>query len=266
MTFVQKLIKYAAISFGILLIASISFRIMNAVVGVEDLKNVELFDVEFSDTSVTSLEIELKATELEIKKGEKLHAQTNNKDVEFVTKNGELRIKEDGFLSSRKINGKVLLLIPASFFWGEVEIKTGAGLLTVEELSARTLSLTLGAGETKINSLAISEYADIKCGAGKFSLLDASVQNLDLVLGVGEAKIEGDLLGESEVDCGVGELTLTLGKQTDYQVHLEKGLGSIFVNGSEYGGGVYGNGNNKVEIDGGVGRINVKFLADGVNL
>ena len=91
-------------------------------------------------------------------------------------------------------------------------------------------------------------------------------QNLDLVLGVGEAKIEGDLLGESEVDCGVGELTLTLGKQTDYQVHLEKGLGSIFVNGSEYGGGVYGNGNNKVEIDGGVGRINVKFLADGVNL
>ena len=60
---------------------------------------------------------------------------------------------------------------------------------------------------------------------------------------------------------GVGESNITLlGSKEDYKLELEKGLGNISVDGvnvSDYGSS--GNGTNKVEINGGVGSINVRF-------
>ncbi|MBQ9839934.1 MAG: hypothetical protein IJO56_10670, partial [Oscillospiraceae bacterium] len=51
-----------------------------------------------------------------------------------------------------------------------------------------------------------------------------------------------------------------LGSKEDYKLELEKGLGNISIDGvnvSDYGSS--GNGTNKVEINGGVGSINVEF-------
>ena len=63
------------------------------------------------------------------------------------------------------------------------------------------------------------------------------------------------------MDLGVGESNITLiGSKEDYKLDLEKGLGNISVDGanvSDYGSS--GNGTNKVEINGGVGSINVEF-------
>ena len=63
------------------------------------------------------------------------------------------------------------------------------------------------------------------------------------------------------MDLGVGESNSALsGSKEDSKLDLDKGLGNISIDGvnmSDYGSS--GNGTNKVEINGGVGSINVRF-------
>lgn len=53
-----------------------------------------------------------------------------------------------------------------------------------------------------------------------------------------------------------------IGNKEDYKLDMEKGIGGIFVEGkavSDYGSS--GNGTAEVEINGGIGAINVEFKA-----
>ena len=51
-----------------------------------------------------------------------------------------------------------------------------------------------------------------------------------------------------------------IGNKDDYKLDLEKGLGSITVDGKDVSDfGSSGNGTNKVDISGGIGAINVRF-------
>ena len=113
--------------------------------------------------------------------------------------------------------------MPALTF-DDVTIKTGAGKVEIESITAKTLSFTFGAGEVAIGQLSVSVNANIETGAGKFTVVSGLVSNLDLDLGVGETLLKCDLLGESELKCGVGQVSLTLSKQEDYTLKLDKGL------------------------------------------
>ena len=149
--------------------------------------------------------------------------------------------------------------MPALTF-DDVTIKTGAGKVEIESITAKTLSFTFGAGEVAIGQLSVSVNANIETGAGKFTVVSGLVSNLDLDLGVGETLLKCDLLGESELKCGVGQVSLTLSKQEDYTLKLDKGIGTIKVDGVSLSGGtVVGQGTNIVEIDGGIGEIAVTF-------
>ncbi|MBO4992206.1 MAG: hypothetical protein J6E42_08640, partial [Firmicutes bacterium] len=82
--------------------------------------------------------------------------------------------------------------------------------------------------------------------------------------GVGEVNMVSSLKGKSKIDYGVGELNLTLvGEPEDYTISLDKGLGSAIIDGKEMGdGAVYGDGENSVEIDGGIGELNVRWTRE----
>ena len=81
-------------------------------------------------------------------------------------------------------------------------------------------------------------------------------------MGVGELNLSAALLGDSDLTLGVGASNLTLiGSRDDYKIEIEKGLGSITVDGESVSDfGTSGNGQNNVEIKGGVGAINLNFL------
>lgn len=72
------------------------------------------------------------------------------------------------------------------------------------------------------------------------------------------------LLGDSEFEFGVGESNITLiGNKEEYKVDIEKGIGSITIDGSVVTGtSSIGNGSNCIDIEGGVGAINLKFQAN----
>ena len=68
-------------------------------------------------------------------------------------------------------------------------------------------------------------------------------------------------MGNSKIECGVGAVELNLlGNQENYQLNVEKGIGSIYVADKIYNNDdTIGNGNNHLKIEGGIGSIKVGF-------
>ena len=133
--------------------------------------------------------------------------------------------------------------------------------INLGKLSADKLCLDLGAGKTDIAKISAISSSRINGGAGELNISDGELANLDFDMGVGKVAIVSRLSGNCEADCGVGDLSLTLiGTQDDYRIDLDKGVGEAVIGGERASdGAVFGNGANSVDVDGGVGRIEIKF-------
>ena len=69
------------------------------------------------------------------------------------------------------------------------------------------------------------------------------------------------LTGKNEINAGVGSLNINLqGEKESYKIQVDKGLGSIKIDGKEISDEeVFGDGENYIEVDGGVGNIKIDF-------
>lgn len=264
MTNLHKGIRYAAIAFAILLAVGIVGSIVTSlgmVLGFITGDGVTGETATYpAEGEVTSLELELGGADLEIKAGETLRVESNLKNLKVETKKGCLTIIDETDFGI--YNGaKLTLYLPEGTVFEKVEISTGAGRLTVEELSAEKLSLELGAGEVIINRLTATESCEIDGGAGAITVKNGSLHDLSMDMGVGQLTMTASLTGVSDLDMGVGETELTLlGGKESYRVKINKGVGSAEVDGqSASDGETFGNGENRVTIDGGVGSIEVEF-------
>lgn len=265
MTQLQKLIKYLAMAFAIFLVVSIIGGILSAagllggfLDGDAVGETVETYTV---SSDVTSLRIEVNAADLTIKQADAFSVKSNLKHLSVGEENGVLTVRETKKFAGT-YNGAVLTVsIPAQTVFQKAEITTGAGRLTVDTLSAGSLRLELGAGEVDIETLTATASANIEGGAGKITIGGGTLCNLDLEMGVGQLNLTSAVLGDSELELGVGESNLTfIGSKADYAVDIEKGIGGITVDGelvSEYES--HGNGENTVDINGGVGAVNLVF-------
>lgn len=268
MTLWQKLIKYLAIAFAMLLIVSIIGGIVGTlssvsfVFGDKDvLDELQTYSV---NSDIKELDIDISAAEFVVKTGDEFCVKSNHKYITVEEKSDRLVISEKKrFLGS--YSGKVCLelYVPEGTVFEKANISTGAGRVTIETLSTEVLTLNLGAGEVKIDFLNAAERAKIDGGAGSITISDGDLRNLDLDMGVGELKLTSKLSGNSDLDFGVGETELVLlGAADDYKIKLDKGVGEAKIDGESISnGGVYGTGENTVDVDGGVGAIKITFRA-----
>lgn len=263
MTTLQKVIKYLAYAFAIFLTVSIIGGILGAV-GIfgEFLDNDnalgELETYSVSD-NITELDIEINAADFSVKQSDRFYVESNLKNIKVTDNNGILKIKDTKKTMLSHKGGTLVLYLPKNIILKKADIITGAGRVDVDTLSSDSLELELGAGEVKINSLTATKSADIDGGAGKITISDGSLCNLDLDMGVGQLNLKSALVGNSELDLGIGETNLTLvGNKDDYSIKTEKGIGSITIDGKKTQD-FNSNGKNRVEINGGVGEINVSF-------
>ena len=265
MTTLQKVIKYLAIAFAVFLTVSIIGGILSAVGPFGGLFSSDAVLEEVKTYSVAAeiynLDIEINAADLLIKEGEAFSVESNLKHLKVEEKGGLLTIQETKEFTGT-YNGAVLTVyVPAGTVFDNVNLATGAGRLTIGNLSSGTLDFELGAGDVSIDSLVATKSADIDGGAGRITIVGGALKDLDLDMGVGQLNLTSALTGNCQLDLGVGESNITLiGSKENYKLDLEKGLGNISVDGvnvSDYGSS--GNGTNKVEINGGVGSINVEF-------
>lgn len=271
MTVFQKVIKYLAIAFAIFLTVSIIGGIFTCISGISfifsgfsgiDKEAVGEMQEYPIDGDISSLSIDLSGAELIIETSDKFSVETNHNYISVSNDDGELCINETKKLFSYFPKGiTVILYIPEDFVFESAEVETGAGKVEIDSLSADVLKLSLGAGEVKINNLEANSRADIDGGVGALIIDGGRLCNLDLDMGVGALKLKSHIEGESKLDYGVGETELTLlGSLDDYKIELDKGIGEAKLDGeSMRDDSVYGSGENFIEIDGGIGEINIEF-------
>lgn len=265
MTTLQKVIKYLAIAFAIFLTVSILGGILSVVglLGGIFSSDAVMEDVKTYSVAadIRNLDIEINAADLLIKEGDAFSVESNLKHLKVEEKDGVLTIQETKIFAGTYSGAVLTVYVPAGTVFDSVNLTTGAGRLTIEKLSSGTLDFELGAGEVSVDSLIATEFSNIEGGAGRITISGGALKNLELEMGVGQLNLTSALTGNCRLDLGVGESNITLtGNKDDYKLDLEKGLGSIRVDGvnvSDYGSS--GNGTNTVEVNGGVGAINVEF-------
>lgn len=261
----QKIIKYLAFAFAVFLIVSIvsgimySFFFLGNLFGKEEGK--DFLEPVMIDENTLVLEIDVFTSNIIIKEGETLSFQTNNKYIDSAQENNRFSIKEKrhNWFSQKQ---ELILFVPKDFHFNEVEIETGAGKVTIEQLSTNQLSLNLGAGNISIENLMVLEKAKIESGAGKLEIHDGTIQNLDFDMGVGSVSLTSKLTGNTKINTGVGTLQLSLiGTLEDYSITLDKGLGNATIQNEPMNGDMtYGTGMNRLEIDDGVGNIKIHLI------
>jgi hypothetical protein len=209
-------------------------------------------------SEIHSLDIQIHAADFTIVHGDQFSVESNLRKLTVEEKNGVLVIEEKTKASVRYTNAMLKLYVPADIVFEDVKISAGAGRLTAAALNADSMTLNLGAGQVRFDSITANSCIDIEGGAGEITIADGILNNLSLQMGVGRFSLTSVLLGRSELDFGVGETDLTLiGKPDDYWLDVSKGIGSIQIDGSHNGNK---NAQNRVNIQGGIGAANVRFL------
>ena len=215
-------------------------------------------------SDIHSLDIQINAADFKIKHGDAFSVESNLKYLSVSEKNGVLTIVDEAKSSSNYSNAILTIYVPNGIVFDDVYITNGAAKLTVDTLSANSVKLKLGAGDVRFESLNASANVDIEGGAGQITIVSGTLNDLSLEMGIGELNLTAAVLGESDLKFGVGESNLTLiGSKDDYKVDVEKGLGSISVDGknvSDFGSS--GNGQRHIHIEGGIGAVHIVFQED----
>ncbi len=267
MTTGQKIIKYLAILFAMMIIINIIGGIASGLMGITSLfngnknanENVYVYTVE-EINKVDNLKIDLKMSNLTIKSGEAFSIQTNNRHVKQSLSNETLIIKENRHFNFSS-NNDVIITIPVDKIFNKINISMGAGNIDSEDLTSLYLDIDAGAGNITFNNLSVTEELELDGGAGNITINNSQVNNLDLDNGVGEFKFSGYLFGKNEIDMGVGNASLYLNSDiNEYNFSVDKGIGNITINDLKVSDGykVSNDENIKsIKIDGGVGNITV---------
>ena len=271
MNSVQKVIKYLALAFAIFLSVSIIGGIITGLTGVsyilsgrdnEAVGEMQVYPIE---GEISSLSVDLSGAQLKIQTADKFSVESNHNYISVKAENGNLRIYETKKLFSVYPKGAtVILKVPENFVFDEASVDTGAGKVEIETLACDVLELSLGAGKADIKNLTANSNAKIDGGAGELNIGGGKLCNLNLDMGVGKLTLKSRIEGKSDLDYGVGETNLTLlGSREDYKIEIDKGIGEARLAGESLrDDSVYGWGENRIEIDGGIGVINIEFSED----
>lgn len=262
----QKIIKNLAIAFAFFLIFNIISGIMygvslfsNIVNDKEGLKHLEEIK-ELTSSDAKILSIDLNTTNVIIKTGDTFKAETSNKYIVTKQDQDKIYITERNHKAIKK-QPKLIIYVPINMILDSVEINGGAGRIQIDALITKLLRLDLGAGKVDINNLQVLNKTKIEGGAGSVDIKNSILNNLDLSIGIGKFNLDAEVLGNSTIEQGIGSIDLNLiGISDDYEINVEKGLGSISVEGKNVKDNeTIGNGFNKIDIEGGIGSINIDF-------
>ncbi len=276
----QKVIKWCAVALAVLIICSIVSAIVGAgmifgrifggwhddVPGTTEIVEIEdETESELEDTELAELHVDVKSVSVQVARGEKLKVESNAEDVVvsrnetglYVTEKEYNFFKHWGFSDG----GEVIITLPGDLTDMEKVVLTGgAGRLEIADLVMKELRLSVGAGRTELRNLQVTEKAKVDGGAGLLVIKKSEFKDLDFDMGVGKTELEARLLGSTKIDAGVGKLELTLlGEEDDYRVKVDHGIGSVTQDGLSLDNA---KGENLVDIDGGVGAIEIRLRPD----
>ena len=229
---------------------------------VED--NISLLEGEIeAETTLSELRIYTRVSSLIIMTGDELQVKAPVGRVGIQQSRSSLEIREKKTYFWERWGerpGQIVVVVPSEVELDKFVLESGAGRVEIQGLTTKQALIDLGAGRTEISRLVATEVVEIDSGAGHLAVRESKLHNLDLDMGAGLVEIVAELSGINQLDAGVGKLELVLsGEETEYQFKVEKGLGSITLNDEKIGDGtIRGSGSTVIDIDGGVGAIQIR--------
>lgn len=281
----QRLIKYCAMAFAIVLAvgiisgaANILFAVVDTVQGKQvgyfsnEKENPEQYDVLRSFEGVKSIDIDHAMGKVTIKAGASgFSVRANHVSKNFVAevdKNGSLSVYDRGrnarFLwfdinGLSSANSDITIYVPSDFVADEVKIRSGAGSVTLDGIKSEYLYVEAGAGKIAASGI-WAKKVKWEGGVGSSILEELYSQDAYFDCGVGTLEISGTLLGKTKIDCGVGKVTLDLkGSTEEYGYDVDSGIGKITLNGEKISGKHNSFAKNMLQVDGGIGMVEIKI-------
>ncbi|MGI5897779.1 MAG: DUF4097 family beta strand repeat-containing protein [Candidatus Dojkabacteria bacterium] len=267
MTLLQKIIKYCALVFAIILIVGIFKFAIDALLFVggfldknQETEPLTKRNITFTFDEHKELDIRTKVTKLTLETGEDFSVTTNNKDITVEEKTDTIVINDNtNHLRYHNKNLELIVTLPTSKTLDFVKIETGAGKVFIEELNCKKAEINLGAGGLEVNDINVTDEIKMSGGVGEIIIHNGKLNNLKADLGVGKLDATLSLTGKNNIDTGVGEVNFRfLENSSNYTFDIEKGIGEIRFNGEKISSGVTGDGKNTIEISGGIGEINIE--------
>jgi len=261
----QKIIKIFAVCLAIVIIVNIFGFIISGLSIITHIGNANIVEGKsFTETykDVQKINLDTASANIEIKIGDefKVEIDTKNK-VTSRLNNGELKVEEkQRWFWNTKFSGNITIYVPENIILKDLDLNTGAGKITIDNIKSEKCNIEHGAGLLKMSNSNFDK-TNIDGGAGKIEIYSSKLNDLHLDCGVGKVEIEAMITGNSKVSADVGQIDLLLlGNSEDYKIRVGKGIGSISINRDEYSSNyTYGSGNNKIEVEGGIGSIDIKF-------
>lgn len=251
----QKIIKIVAIALAMFIIILI---INGFFFAISLFSKSNRGSINFSEyySNINNIEIEANKSSVKIVKGDKFLVEASGVSNNFKVrnKNNKLEIEENGnwlFNSS----GEIIIYVTNNL--NELVIDGGNGKINIDSIIANHLELDIGAGLIEINESTFYN-SEIDGGAGLLKATSTSFTNLDLDAGIGKVELDGEILGNSKIDGGIGEINLNLTNESLYRFIIDSGIGVVKINEKKVSS-VYGNGQNLINIDNGIGTINIKI-------
>lgn len=203
----------------------------------------ETFDV----ATIDNMEIDFSAGDLNIKKSsdENIHVTGENlpEKINFSSSNSKLQVKtadsflhlKGGYISFDGSQPTLTIELPEKTF-DTVKIDAGAGQMKLSDLTCENLDIDFGAGSSEVINVTCTNEADFDCG-------------------VGETDFAGKLLGDAEIDGGIGSINFDIdGCKNDYNIKSDS---KIKINSTtEENELPY---KIKLDIDNGIGEISLNF-------
>lgn len=261
---VQKSIKGIAIIIAIVLIVVIIYVFFQAVLFFTNANEVKTINNKNINQKINEVEISLKFSSLFIDTCSKTRIDTDNEFIKIDIIDNKLRIKEKKHNPlTRKDTDSINLCLKDDVELDSIFLDMGAGKLKVFELNTKKANFDLGAGSINLDKLNIGEELELDGGAGSINIDNAILNNSKIDLGVGVLNFTGKLLGNTEIDGGIGNINMTIVDNKDnYRFDIEKGLGKVTIDDTDYSTTTFGEGSNLIKLDTGIGNTRIIFKND----
>ncbi len=150
----NRIIKTFAFILAAIVIISMLGGIYALCITVFDLFQSNQIENQFQyDSLMSSLDIDLKTANLEIKLGDKLLVSTTNKYVTTYQNNNNIVIQEKKHSFLSRDNNKVIITVPDNFLLDIVEIDITSGSIKIDKLETKRLILRRFREEAKATSV-----------------------------------------------------------------------------------------------------------------
>lgn len=119
----------------------------------------------------------------------------------------------------------------------KMKAELGAGMVTADGFEGEEISITVGAGELLADRIRAGT-ADFEIGAGHMSIEELTVSGkMDMEVSMGAAEVAGTIAGDLDVECGMGEIVMSLtGSEDDHSYYVECGMGNVDVGSYSHSG------------------------------